>query len=865
MIQSQKRLFVFLFIAVVSIGGFSIVIQNNVADKGQMEAGQSFRAALDTADQAMRSWLSENKTATKVWANLPEMRQSVEALLMSSDSQKALITSTAQANLHSWFKFLQQATGYQYYFIIGPENFSLALSRDQNVGAENLLFTQEKLFQMVWSAQTAARLLKESNGPLPDNNGQLREELSTMFEESPIFNEFGQVIAIFTFRLDPAEGFAAILQQGWIRLNGETYAFDDSGRLTSNSRFDEQLREVGLIAHGQRAIFNIDLRDPKVKGKTSAVHSEQQSLIRMAERAIVGKSGVDRDSYHNYLDVPVVSSTWLGDSKLRWGVTEPDFSEENQLLRTIKLAITSPAIIIILLLVAVITVFCVYRQRRCAESALHESDQYNRMLFNESVIGLALCRMNGELIDVNPAFAAILGRPVEEVLKLSYWDFTPEKYVAEEHAQLASLEKTGRYGPYEKEYIHASGYLVSVRLSGQILEKNGEKFIWSSVEDVTERKQAEEALRESERTLGAIFEQAAVGVALIESHSGKLLRMNKKYCEIVGYSCGELLSLDFMRITHPDDLQEDLGNLRLLLDGKIREYSMNKRYFRKDGSVVWVNLAVSAMWKTGDEPRNHIAVIENITERKRAEEKTLQLLQLNRELTQRLFRVQEEDRRHLARELHDELGHWLTAIHLNTETIKQLSEGRYRDIYENARAISKSVTEIFSDIRGMINLLRPALLDQLGLTESLKDLIKQWRAQCCDIDITLSLKGKLNDLNDDLNITIYRIIQESLTNAAKYAKACDIAIQLIRQPGETKAQDSLLLTIEDNGEGINASLATEGIGLHSLRERVLAIGGNFAIKSTRGEGVRIEVQLPVNFVFRERRRDARNIDRKLSA
>ena len=120
--------------------------------------------------------------------------------------------------------------------------------------------------------------------------------------------------------------------------------------------------------------------------------------------------------------------------------------------------------------------------------------KYERLLFEKTVIGLALCRMNGDLVDVNSAYSALIGRSVEETLTLSYWEITPEKYALQELSQLESLEKTGKYGPYEKEYIHADGHFVPVRLSGQSVEIDGEQYIWSSVEDITERKQAEEEL-----------------------------------------------------------------------------------------------------------------------------------------------------------------------------------------------------------------------------------------------------------------------------------------------------------------------------------------------------------------------------------
>ncbi len=133
-------------------------------------------------------------------------------------------------------------------------------------------------------------------------------------------------------------------------------------------------------------------------------------------------------------------------------------------------------------------------ERKEAEDALLESRHYNRMLFEESTIGLVLCQMNGDLIDVNPAFASILGRTVEQTLQLSYWEITPEKYNDAEQRQLESLTLTGRYGPYEKEYIHADGHLVPVRLSGQILERGGDKFIWSCVEDIADYAHAREQI-----------------------------------------------------------------------------------------------------------------------------------------------------------------------------------------------------------------------------------------------------------------------------------------------------------------------------------------------------------------------------------
>jgi len=138
------------------------------------------------------------------------------------------------------------------------------------------------------------------------------------------------------------------------------------------------------------------------------------------------------------------------------------------------------------------------------------------------------------------------------------------------------------------------------------------------------RLQSEEALRESEGRLRAIFEQAAVGVAQNETKTGRFIKINQKYCDIVGYTQEEITATTFMNITHPDDLQTDLNNMKKLKAGEIREFTIEKRYICKDDSIVWVNLTVSPMWGINEEPNYHIAVMEDITEKKLLEAQLMQ-------------------------------------------------------------------------------------------------------------------------------------------------------------------------------------------------------------------------------------------------
>ncbi|ACH39544.1 MAG: hypothetical protein ACD_55C00136G0003 [uncultured bacterium] len=194
-------------------------------------------------------------------------------------------------------------------------------------------------------------------------------------------------------------------------------------------------------------------------------------------------------------------------------------------------------------------VFQIYdRQRRLRNAvqertaALKEIENYNRTLFELSPIGLALCSMDGVLVDVNTAYADILGRTVAETLGLSYWEITPEKYEDQERMRLERLETVGFYGPYEKEYCRRDGRLVPVRLHGRIIERNKARFIWSSVEDITDRKHAEAEIKREHAFSEALIDSLP-GVVYLYDQEMNFLRWNKNFERVTGYAPEEILRL----------------------------------------------------------------------------------------------------------------------------------------------------------------------------------------------------------------------------------------------------------------------------------------------------------------------------------
>lgn len=187
-------------------------------------------------------------------------------------------------------------------------------------------------------------------------------------------------------------------------------------------------------------------------------------------------------------------------------------------------------------------------------------------------------------------------------------------------------------------------------LGGGVWDKEGQLLaLEGTILDNDEPKKAEIELKQSESLLGALFNQAGVGIAVVDPTSGRFLKTNQHFCDIVGYSIEEMLSRDFQSITHPDDQQPGQDKVSQLVAGDNRGFSMEKRYSHKDGSLIWVNLTVTPLWSQGEESTHNVAVVEDITTRKVAEAKS----QVAQEESRQLLVSADETRRTLLSVLED--------------------------------------------------------------------------------------------------------------------------------------------------------------------------------------------------------------------
>ncbi|PCJ31063.1 MAG: methanol utilization protein MoxY [Gammaproteobacteria bacterium] len=238
--------------------------------------------------------------------------------------------------------------------------------------------------------------------------------------------------------------------------------------------------------------------------------------------------------------------------------------------------------------------------------------------------------------------------------------------------------------------------------------------------------------------------------------------------------------------------------------------------------------------------RGVICTLRDITEHKQAEAAENQLKE-TRLLAQHMTDVQEAERRHLARELHDELGQCLTAIKTDAVLIRNRTEVSEPKAFISAQAIIDVTSHIYDVVHNMITRLRPSPLDDLGLVPTLEEAISAWQQRQTDIEFKLALTGPLDNLNEMMNMTVFRIIQESITNAVRHAAATEINISV------SNAEDNLSLTIKDNGKGmvVQDFHSDVDFGLLGMRERAHSLGGTFELISSLGTGVEINISLPL--------------------
>lgn len=225
--------------------------------------------------------------------------------------------------------------------------------------------------------------------------------------------------------------------------------------------------------------------------------------------------------------------------------------------------------------------------------------------------------------------------------------------------------------------------------------------------------------------------------------------------------------------------------------------------------------------------------------REEAEAQARELLTLNRELARQLIAVQESERLALARELHDELGQGCAAVRAETAYIRLCGAADRAATLASVERADRAAQQLYQTVRGMLRRLRPANLDELGLVAALQELCEAWEERS-GVACIFHHETLPPELGDAVDIALYRVTQEALTNVMRHAHASAVHVKLGRS-----VQGELQLSIEDDGRGMDLAAATRGLGLLGATERAAALGGELEVHAVPSEGVRLVLRVPM--------------------
>lgn len=470
------------------------------------------------------------------------------------------------------------------------------------------------------------------------------------------------------------------------------------------------------------------------------------------------------------------------------------------------------------------------KERKKAEEALWKSEERYRALSNATFEAIFISE-NGICIETNQMATAMFGYAYDELIGIFGSDvIAAESKELVKHNMLSEYEE-----PYEVIAQRKDGSTFHAEIRGKMTQYKGKKVRVTVVHDIDERKKAEEARRQSEKTLKAILAASPAGIGLVRNRI--LGWANKAMYNMVGYAPGSLFGKS-VRLLYPDD-EEFVRANRELYRG-IKETGTGEtevRWVKKDGSRIRCYLQSSPLDPLNPE-KGIIAAAVNITDQKRAEEHI-------HFLTQQLMKTQESERQVLSRELHDSVAQDLSAAKIYCDLLLDYPlESEFPEIKQKISGISEALHNSIHAVRNLAYYLRPSCLDDMGIVGAVSQYCTDF-SQNNALRINFRAIGMENlRLDFDTEINLYRLIQEGLNNIKKHANARQATIRLLA------AFPCIILRIEDDGRGFDvkqrlaAAQQEKRMGLRSMEERVSLLGGQMRIHSRRSEGTKIFIEVP---------------------
>jgi PAS domain S-box-containing protein len=475
-------------------------------------------------------------------------------------------------------------------------------------------------------------------------------------------------------------------------------------------------------------------------------------------------------------------------------------------------------------------------EQKRAEQALHASEEKFRALFEQSIAPISLISPDGRLIEANDAWFHLLGYSREDMASFNAADLFPSTGMREEFVQ--RLLQCGSLTHNESRVKTRDGTFIDVVRSVSVrYNPDGSVLGYQTVlRDVTAEKAAEQALRESEEKYRQIFNQSIAAISLL-APDGHLIDANDAWFRLFGYSREDAPSIRAADLYLTPELRAESVR-RLLSSGSLVDDEEPVK--KKDGTLIDALRSMVVRYNPDGSVLGYQTVWLDITELNRTRDELVASHEQLRKLALRIQDVREEERTTIARELHDHFSQELTALKLDLDTLTKSGPPAGDSGLVRIRGIIRLVDQMSQELRQVITEMRPGMLDDLGLCAAIDWQAGQFSERsgmACHLNLTA------NDamFSPELNTTLFRVLQEVLSNVARHSGAKSVRISL------TSTSDSACLTVADDGRGITDGEASSpsSLGILGIKERLHACGGTLEIKGAPGLGSTVTATAPI--------------------
>ncbi|MFQ5865705.1 MAG: PAS domain S-box protein [bacterium] len=482
--------------------------------------------------------------------------------------------------------------------------------------------------------------------------------------------------------------------------------------------------------------------------------------------------------------------------------------------------------------------------RKRAQEALKDSEKKHRNLVDNALVGVFSSNLKGEVLYVNDAMLRMLEFDSPEEL-MSSGAITRYKNPNDRQAFLKAVKKSGKVNNYELELLTKSGktkiVLVSATLDGNVLS--------GMIMDITESKLAGEALRESEERYRSltddVLDSSGVGIIILDGDF-RVVWINQALQRFFGLKREEVIGKDKRQLINQGikDIFEDPESFVR----KVLATYENNTYVENFECHVLPDNQREERWlehwsqpiRSGLYAGGRIEHYYDITERKRAEEQLRKSRQRFQNLSAHLQSVREEERTKIAREMHDELGQALSILQIDLTWLQKRLPKDKKLWFEKMKSMSKLIDMTIERVQGISKALRPSVLDNLGLAAAIEWQVKEFQKRT-GIQCKVSLNSEDVQLSQDISTTLFRILQESLTNVARHSQASLVEVSLAEEAHE------LIFKIRDNGRGITQEQISDpnSMGLIGIRERANFMNGELMIEGSPNKGTTLTISVPL--------------------